>query len=431
LITVIITKIYKRRSGMTKKISITTVLFCLVFFMATAYGGEMKHQDHEQQHHAPKPSEEMKEHGQGHEQHEPKLSEEMKMSKPVTKSKVNYMKTISPAGYDIVLGRKNPLPELKPHIMTDERGTAVKVFHLTVEDVTFEIFPGKTIQGWGFNGLIPGPTIRVSEGDHIRIILTNNTTTEHTLHIHGQKKSVEMDGVPYLGQKPLKKGESYTYEFEVQNPGTHWYHCHVDSAHHVDMGMYGAFIVKPKNEMITYDREYIMLLDEWPTAHRHIHQDAMPTKGHEEHGVVTEHPGVMRHEDPGKKTAKRDWYPETHAAYQPVYDGFSINGRAFPYTEPLEVKKGEQVRIRIINVGYKSHFMHSHVHKFIVVARSGNPVNEPQKIDTVEVGAGQRIDIILYADNPGIWPFHCHRLDHITNDHIYPGGMMTFIRYVE
>ncbi len=75
--------------------------------------------------------------------------------------------------------------------------------------------------------------------------------------------------------------------------------------------------------------------------------------------------------------------------------------------------------------------MHTHSHKFIVVARSGSPVNEPQKIDTVEVGAGQRIDLILFADNPGIWPFHCHRLDHITNEHIYPGGMLTFIKYEE
>ncbi len=95
------------------------------------------------------------------------------------------------------------------------------------------------------------------------------------------------------------------------------------------------------------------------------------------------------------------------------------------------MKEGEKVRIRFINVGYKQHFMHTHSHKFIVAARDGAYVDEPQKIDTVGIGPGQRVDIILFADNPGIWPFHCHRLDHVTNEHIYPGGMLTFISYIE
>jgi FtsP/CotA-like multicopper oxidase with cupredoxin domain len=155
-----------------------------------------------------------------------------------------YIKRMSPAGYDVVLGRKNPLEELQPELVKDEKGKTVKVFKLTVDNSRFEIFPDKFIEGWGFNGLIPGPTIRVKEGDRIRIILENKTDTAHTIHVHGQKKPVTMDGVPYVGQKPVEKGESYTYEFTVVNPGTHWYHCHVDSAHHVDMGMYGAFIKK-------------------------------------------------------------------------------------------------------------------------------------------------------------------------------------------
>ena len=68
-------------------------------------------------------------------------------------------------------------------------------------------------------------------------------------------------------------------------------------------------------------------------------------------------------------------------------------------------------------------------HKFVVVARDGNYVDEPQKIDTVGIGPGQRVDIILLADNPGMWPFHCHKLNHVTNEHIYPGGMLMFMKY--
>jgi FtsP/CotA-like multicopper oxidase with cupredoxin domain len=353
------------------------------------------------------------------------------MNDPTAGEGSGLIRVDTPAGYNIVIGRKNPLPELSPEITQDEDGRTIKVFRLTVEDVKFEIYPGKFIQGWGFNGMIPGPTIRVKEGERIRVILTNNTDADHTFHVHGQKKPMVMDGVPYLGQKPLKRGETYVYEFTVRNVGTSWYHCHVDGAHHVDMGMYGAFIVEPLKETLRYDREYIMILDEWPTGHLHMHKGAMKMPSHKEHEVVTVHPGESRHAHPEEGSQKRDWYPETYNPYQPVYDGFTINGRSFPFTEPIEVKEGERIRIRLINVGYEPHYMHTHSHRFEVVARDGSPVNEPQKIDTVEVGPAKRVDIILKADNPGIWPFHCHRLNHVTNDHIYPGGMFTFIRYIE
>lgn len=341
----------------------------------------------------------------------------------------DYITTKTPAGFNAVLGMKNPLEELEPEII-NENGVTIKVFTLTVKDVSFEIFPEKLIMGWGFNGTIPGPTIRITEGDRIRIVLRNETSDEHTVHIHGQAKPLTMDGVPFVGQKPVRKGESYTYEFTVNYLGTSWYHCHVDSAHHVDMGMYGAFIVEPKEEKLEYDREYIMILDEWPTKHIHVHQGEMKMEDHGEHGVMTMHEGsppVHEHKDETPKM--RDWYPKTYLPHDEVYDGFSINGRSFPFTEPVYVKKGERVRIRFINVGYQPHFMHTHSHKFTVVARDGAYVDEPQLRDTVMVGPGQRIDVIFIADNPGIWPFHCHRLDHVTNNHIYPGGMFTFIVY--
>jgi len=402
---------------MQRKISIFMSLFVLAVLAGPAYADEgHDHTGHEM-------------HMSGESMHE-SHDHDMQNHEAIPAANYNYIRAMTPAGYNAVIGRKNPLPELEPKVSTDANGNTIKEYSLTVDDVKFEIFPGKFIQGWGFNGTIPGPTFRVKEGDIVRITLTNKTDTDHSLHVHGQKKKVTMDGVPFIGQKPVKQGESYVYEFIASYPGTHWYHCHVDTAHHVDMGMYGAFIVEPKQEMIHFDREYILIVDEWPTGHIHIHKDAMKMEGHEEHGVVTEHPGQPRHEH-GNKPAERDWYPETYAAYQPIYDGFTINGRSFPFTEPLDVKKGEKVLIRIINAGYQPHFMHVHSHKFQVVARSGSPVNEPQKIDTVEVGAGNRVDILLEADNPGIWPFHCHRLDHVTNEHIYPGGLLTFIRYIE
>jgi FtsP/CotA-like multicopper oxidase with cupredoxin domain len=348
-----------------------------------------------------------------------------------TSLEYDYIKAKTPAGFNAVLGMKNPLKELQPEII-EENGKTIKVFTLTVRDTGFELFPDAPMMGWGFDGTIPGPTLRMTEGDRVRIILKNESSGKHTIHFHGQKKPVIMDGVPYIGQKPVKKGESYIYEFTAEKLGTSFYHCHVDSAHHMDMGMYGAFIVEPEEEKLEYDREYIMILDEWPTKHVHVHEKDDEEAGHDKHGVVSVHKGSQpEHAHPGDRKEKRDYYPKTHNPHNPVYDAFTINGRAFPLTEPIYVKKGEKIRIRFINTGYQPHYMHTHSHKFRVVTRDGAYVDEPQLIDTVHIGAAQRVDIILYADNPGIWPFHCHRLNHVANDHIYPGGMLTFIVYEE
>ena len=385
---------------------------------------------------------------------------------------IEYIRYDAPTGNSVVLGRKNPQSVLEPEII-EEDGKRIKVFRLSVKDLEFEISPGKKVQAFAFNGTVPGPIVRVTEGDRIRVILTNDTKDEHTIHIHGQLKPLVMDGVPYLSQQPVKKGESFTYEFTVKRTGTHWYHCHVDSGHHVDMGMYGAFIVDPKKEKLKFDREYTLILDEWPGGHEHGSHD-MGMEEHQE-GSGSELPEHM--EDPphdgkvadmamgdmemtskdmamegmtGKGTAKdgsemamddmagtdtpaqRDWYPKTYKPHTPIYDTFTINGRTFPFTQPLDVRKGERVRIRIINAGYDQHYMHSHSHRFEIVALDGNPVKgTPQVRDTVAVGPGQRVDIILTADNPGVWPFHCHNILHVANDGIYPGGMLTFLRYVD
>jgi FtsP/CotA-like multicopper oxidase with cupredoxin domain len=342
----------------------------------------------------------------------------------------DYITAKTAAGYDAVLGTNNALEELKPEIIKDN-GETIKVFTLTVKNVGFELFPDVPMMGWGFNGSIPGPTLRVTEGDRVRIVLKNETGGRHTIHVHGQRKPVVMAGVPYIGQIPVRKGESYTYEFTAITLGTSFYHCHVDSAHHVDMGMYGAFIVEPKVESLQYDREYVMILDEWPTKHVHVHEeDDTEATGPAKQGVQSDrNRSPQENVRAGERQKKRDYYPQTHKPHNPVYDAFTINGKAFPLTEPVYVKDGEKIRIRFINAGYQPHYMHTHSHKFRVVARDGAYVNEPQLIDTVHIGPAQRVDIILHADNPGIWPFHCHRLDHVANKHIYPGGMMTFIVY--
>lgn len=263
----------------------------------------------------------------------------------------------------------------------------VKEFFIEVSEIEHELYPGgPKIMAWAFNGQVPGPVIRVTEGDLVRIHFTNKHEKPHTLHFHGLNVPNEMDGVAYghLNHLEVQPKETHTYEFVATPAGTHIYHCHVNSPHHIDMGMYGALIVEPK--VIT--KEYVFILDEW-YINEYGDQEAMA------------HPGMI------------NW-----ANY------FTVNGKAFPATEPVRLTEDERARIRFINIGYQPHSMHLHGNTFMVTNKDGRPIPHPQEQDTIFIGPGERYDIVVTGGNPGLWLFHCHIVPHVSNDGEYPGGML-------
>jgi len=168
------------------------------------------------------------------------------------------------------------------------------------------------------------------------------------------------------------------------------YHCHVNSPQHIDMGMVGVLIVEPKDKRREpkVDREHVLLLDDW-----YVNEQG----GHE----AMAHPAMI---------------------HQANY--FTVNGKAFPATEPIKLVQGERVRVRLINVGYQAHSMHLHGHSFVVTHRDGRPLKVRQEQDTVLIGPGERYDLVFTATNPGLWLFHCHVVPHVTNDGAYPGGLL-------
>ncbi len=264
----------------------------------------------------------------------------------------------------------------------------VKEFHLTAEVIRWEYTKGKTILVWGFNGQIPGPEIRVRENDKVRIVITNKLPKAITVHWHGVDVPFEQDGVPEITQKAIQPGEVYIYEFVAKPAGTRFYHAHGskmgDEAEQLDMGLSGAFIIEPRNYKRP-DREYVLILDDWQAM----------SEGH-----VNGHSGN--------------------------YDLFTINGLAFPSTEPIKVRKGERVRLRIINTSVSTfHPMHLHGHQFKVVAVDGNPVPPAAQLirNTITLHPGETYDIEFIANNPGTWLFHCHELHHAD------AGMATLIVY--
>lgn len=280
--------------------------------------------------------------------------------------------------------------------LTSTMKDGMKEFHLTLDEIRWEYAKGKFVHAWAYNEQIPGPEIRVTEGDKIRIVVKNNLPVSTSIHWHGVHVENKADGVPGLTQYAIKPEATFIYEFTAKNAGTHFYHTHgsshVDAALQFDMGLTAPFIIEPKT-IVKYDREYVYMLDEWE-----INPDGS-------NGALT-------------YAGEQDEHVHKHD-----YNIFTVNGRIFPDTEPLMVKKGEQILIRLINAGTQEiHPMHTHGHSFKVVAIDGSPVPKvaQQTRDNLPVLPGERYDIELIADNPGVWLFHCHHVHHASAGMVLP-----------
>jgi FtsP/CotA-like multicopper oxidase with cupredoxin domain len=236
-----------------------------------------------------------------------------------------------------------------------------KVFELTVDRIDHRVDAlKKPIAALGFNKSWPGPLLRVTEGDKVRAIFTNNLDESTGIHFHGQAVPNAMDGVPHVTQDPILPGGSFSYEFVAKPYGSHMYHSHHNATDQVGRGLLGAFIVDPRDTALRYqvDQEVI-----W------ISNDAL--------------------------------------------GGFTINGRGFPATAPIVAKLGDKVLIRFMNEGVMSHPWHLHGMPMRVVARDGWPLGGAEfTCDTLGVDPGSRWDVIVTCDNPGAWAFHCHILPH-------------------
>lgn len=254
----------------------------------------------------------------------------------------------------------------------------VKEFHLVAEEVEHEFAPGSRARCWGYNGTTPGPTIEAVEGDRVRILVTNRLGEHTTIHWHGLILPSGMDGVGGLNQPHIRPGETYAYEFTLQQHGTHMYHPHADEMTQLAVGMMGMFIIHPRGgEAVPVDRDYCFLLHNWAL-----------------------HPGTYR-PDP---------------AIMQEFDLWTFNSKVFPAIEPLVARTGERVRIRIGNLSMWNHPMHLHGVQFEVTGSDGGrwPRAQWRSEATEIVGVGQTRDIEFVAV-PGDWALHCHMSHHTMN----------------
>ncbi|MCP2279366.1 multicopper oxidase domain-containing protein [Nocardia amikacinitolerans] len=248
--------------------------------------------------------------------------------------------------------------------VTESRdGRTVREWEIASTDKELEVAPGVKFPAWVFNGRIPGPTLRCTEGDLLRVTFTNGSQHPHTMHFHGIHPA-EMDGTPGLGAGLIAPGQTTVYEFDAIPFGVHLYHCHVGPlAEHIARGMYGTFIVDPPQPRPPAD-ELVMV----------------------QHGYNT------------------TFDAEGNQLY-------AVNGIPFHYMhEPVRVKRGELVRIYLVNVLEYDPINSFHIHgNFFDYYPTGTRLQPADYTDTVVQGQGQRGICELRFPYQGKFMFHAHK----------------------
>jgi FtsP/CotA-like multicopper oxidase with cupredoxin domain len=270
-------------------------------------------------------------------------------------------------------------------------GTAIEKadFTLHIGPVTVEIAPKKTFKTTGYNGTAPGPLLRVREGKPINIDVHNDTGVADLVHWHGLHIPADVDGSMEEGTPMIAAHSCRRYRFTPTPSGTRWYHSHGMAGRNLNRatytGQFGFMYIEPASEAGAYDQEIFLALHEW---------------------------------DPFLSTMGGD------DSLDVAYKMFSINGHALGSGDPIRVREGQRVMLRILNA---SATMHRRIgfagHTFQVIAMDGNAVPSPRAVEALELGPAERIDAVVEMNRPGVWILGA------AEDHDREAGMGIVVEY--
>ena len=242
-------------------------------------------------------------------------------------------------------------------------------FTLRIGPVSVELAPKRIVRTTGYNGVSPGPMLRVREGQMVSIDVINETGSPNIVHWHGLTIPSAVDGSMEEGTPLVPARGQRRYSFTAAPSGTRWYHTHMMAGRKLDRatytGEFGFFYIEPRNDPGRYDQEYFLALKEW---------DAFFTTAGSDEGL-----------DVG-------------------YKYFSINDHGLGHGEPVRVKEGQRVLFHILNASAtRQHRIGVAGHAFEVVALDGNPVPVKRKTDALELGPAERVDAVVEMNRPGVW----------------------------
>lgn len=284
----------------------------------------------------------------------------------------------------------------------------------------------RTAQTWSYNGGLPAPELRAKQGERFRVRVENGLPEETSIHWHGVRLANPMDGVPGTTQQPILSGRKFLYDFVPPDAGTFFFHPHVGTQ--LDRGLYGALIVEPRNETLSYDREATLVLDDWLDGLDGRSPDkqlaelekkgmqmgamsGMDMSGMARMGKAHKSSGDMVHLDLDRMKPAAGTLPklanllESGAADagDVKYPLHLINGH--PPGDPfgIEVSSGERLRLRLVNAASDTIYcFYVQDHPLTVVASDGQEV-DPRLTDAVVLGMGERADVMLDAAKPGAY----------------------------
>ncbi len=287
-----------------------------------------------------------------------------------------------------------------------------RVFDLNVTETHWMFNDEIMDDAWTYNGSLPGQEIRVLEGDSVVVNVTNSLDEPTALHLHGFPVPNEMDGVPGVTQNAIMPGETFTYEYQADVPGTYWYHSHQDGARQVGKGLYGVFIVEPKDGE-SYDLDEVVVIDEWSSMGMGDMDHSGMDHGNMDHGSMNH--GDMGHDDMDHGNMEEemdhgdmssDSNGLSHAEMMnEMYDTMIINGKATPQIESIQVEEGNKMKLRFLNAGLFTQVVSIPGHSFKITNYDGQSVNEPEWLnDTAfRIAPAERYDVVIELDNPGAW----------------------------
>lgn len=265
----------------------------------------------------------------------------------------------------------------------------VREYRLVAGPAEIAVAPGRVWSTWAYNEQVPGPMIRATQGERIRVVLENQLEEPTTIHWHGVPLPNAMDGLPGMTQDPIAPGETFIYEFDANVPGTYFYHSHVGLQ--LDRGLLGPLVIDPAEPEGLADREFLLFLDDWLPTNP---DDAMAAM------MAVTTPGMgggMMGGGMGGGMAGAS------SATEPPYAGYLANGRLGTALDALAVTRGERVRVRIINgSAATTHRVGLTGHKLTVTHADGQRV-VPVDVDSLVIGMGERYDVVVRMENTGAW----------------------------
>ena len=253
-------------------------------------------------------------------------------------------------------------------------------FRLRIEPTTLTIGPGVEIKTLAYNGQVPGPLLRLREGSPVTIDVTNATTNDDIVHWHGLAIDVANDGAMEEGSPMIAAGETHRYSFTPKPSGTRWYHTHTTAYENLNIGTYtgqfGFLLIDGKEEPGKYDQEINLAIHHWGPSFVPMVETMRSMSSNEP---------LTTGSDVGYKYA-------------------TINGHMLGAGEPIRVKQGQRVLMRLLNAsGTENVVLALPGHSFKIIAMDGNPVPNPTTVDVISLAVAERVDAIVEMNSPGVW----------------------------